>query len=236
MKQVPYISIQLLLTCTYFIFRIYICKTFEDSKSYDTFIDAEFKGLCVFGLVLILRIFHVDSWLGYAIFSVKILHTIFAGMMVFYRPIFGIIYSIIAVFIHFGVSPPFFEVPSIIATLTEDIFSAYVENVKNCIVLFYTTWENRCIGVTPVFTKLAQEYSSENLVFARIDLGRAPNICKQYQISITNGTLRQIPTIIRFKDGKEDSRLSPAVLGPKDLNKPTIAKFFKLQSPNHKNV
>lgn len=48
-------------------------------------------------------------------------------------------------------------------------------------------------------------YSLENLKFAKVDLSRSPETAEKYHIN-TSSFSKQLPTLILFKDGKEEMR------------------------------
>ncbi|KAH0789464.1 thioredoxin-related transmembrane protein 2 [Histomonas meleagridis] len=154
-----------------------------------------------------------------------------AGIMFMFDIKWAIPFTLAAIIVHFGIDPPFFEVTGRVATLQEHLLRPYIATVPECYVLFYTTWEDRCVSVTPVFIQIAEKYSAKNRLFARFDIGKSPKAQEEFKISSTNGTLRQIPTIIHFKDGKEINRLNPNIAGDKLLNLPTIVRHFKLRLP-----
>ena len=226
MKKVNYVLLMTLVTSFYLFFRY----TLEDSDL-ESLSDYEFKSFAVLGFLLIIRLIRLESWLGYFVFGVKVLHVILCGLMFQFNVTYSICYAVILIIVHFGVEPPFFEVSYRVATLTNYLLKPYIEEVPECMVLFYTTWEGRCISVMPVFSEISEKYTSQNLLFARFDIGKHPEMEKEYKISATNGNLRQIPTIIHFKEGKEVKRLNPAIAQEKIMNYPTIVKYFKLGAP-----
>lgn len=225
MKFWSYVTVQLLLTSFYFVvFRMNRVSPddFEKLSNY------EFNSLGVLGVIMILRLIRLDSWLGYGVFIIKMVHVIMCGIMFMFDWICALGFGFVAIVIHFGVNPPFFEVSHRVATLTEQLLEPYIQAVPDCYILFYTTWENRCISVTPVFNKLAEKYTTDDRLFARFDIGRSIHAQERYNISATNGTLRQLPTIIHFKDGKEVKRMDPNSVTTSALNMPAIVKHFKL--------
>lgn len=232
MKQFPYLVIQTLLTLAYLIFRFLITEESELSKLKDL----ELKSLGVFGFVLIIRLIRVESWLGYFIFALKLAHIIMCGLMFQFDKKLAICFGVLAILIHFGIEPPFFEVTQRVATLTEYLVQPYIETVPECYILFYTTWENLCVSVTPIFLNISEKYSTNDILFARFDIGRSkPEFEEKYKVSARNGTLKQIPTIIHYKGGKEINRLNPALLEGKIMNYPNIVKYFKLSLPKKEN-
>lgn len=231
MKQFPYLVIQTLLTSVYVIFRLLI----NDESELATLKDLEFKSLGVYGFILLIRLIRVESWLGYLIFALKLAHIIMCGLMFQFNITWAICFGFAAIIIHFGIEPPFFEVSQRVATLNEKLLQPYIETVPECFILFYTTWENLCISVTPIFLNISEKYTTNTRLFARFDIGRSPEIEEKYKVSARNGTLKQIPTIIHFKGGKEINRINPALLEGKIMNYPNIVKYFKLTLPKKVN-
>lgn len=224
MKFWAYMWLQAAVTLVYFGFRFYVV---EDSDK-PTLSQYEFNSMMVLGVVMVLRMIRVDSWLGYVVFGLKVMHITMLGLIFMFNKTFALGFAIVVVVVHFGVDPPFFEVSQRVATLPEVLLEPYIERVEECFILFYATWEERSIGVTPVFGKIADKYTTEKRLFARFDIGRSDRAQERFKISATNGTLRQLPTIIHFKNGKEVKRLNPNTQPGAILNMPTIVKYFQL--------
>ena len=232
MKFWGYISLQAGLTLLYFIFRAYVVEG-EQREQLERY---EFNSLFVLGIVMFVRMIRIDSWLGYFVFGLKIVHVIMFGISFMFNAYFAVVFGILAILLHFGVYPPFFEVTQRVATLQDHLIGPYIACVPECYILFYATWEERSIAVTPVFGKIAEKYTTERRLFARFDIGRGDQqIQKRYNISTTNGTLRQLPTIVKFKEGKEVKRLDPNSLTNAPLNFPTIVKYFGLSHSFKRN-
>lgn len=229
MKLYPYLFTLLLLTSYYIVFRFVGVASSDLSLLYDY----EFKSFAVFGVILLIRLVRVDSWIGYFVFAVKIIHIIMAGLMYMYNIKFAIPFTIAAIIVHFGIEPPFFDVDGRVVSLQDHLLIPYIQTVKECYILFYTTWEDRCNSVAPVFSKIADKYTTNQRLFAKFNIGRSKKIQEAFEISATNGTLKQLPTIIHFIDGKEVKRLNPNIAGEQLLNIPTIVKHFKLTLPKN---
>lgn len=215
---------QIAFTLLYLAFRY----TLPDNTDMEQLKDYEFKSFAVIGVVAIIRMIRVDSWMGFFIFLLKVTHLAMSAIMISYNIYWGISFGLAAVCIHFGIDPPFFEIESRVATLPEHLLKPYIQTCKECFILFYTTWEGRCISIMPVYGKLAEVFTTQDRLFGKFDIGKNTEFEKEFQISATNGTLRQIPTIIHFKNGKEVKRLNPAILQDKSFNLPTIAKYFHI--------
>lgn len=73
------------------------------------------------------------------------------------------------------------------------------------LVEFYTVWNPSCVNFAPVFSKLSNDYSLQNLRFGKVDVGRYPDAGQKYHVN--DGSLsKQLPTVILFQDGKEVCR------------------------------
>jgi thiol-disulfide isomerase/thioredoxin len=227
MNTRAYAILQLLLSATYGVFRLFPPAGTDAAKlaSY------EFTCLVGIGVTLAVRLIRVDSWLGYFVFALKAAHLGMAALLFAFSARWGACFALAAVLCHFGVDPPFLEVSHRVATLGDAHLRAYIARVPACLVLFYAPWEGRCIAATPVFAALAERYTAESLLFARCDVGRSRRMAEEFRVSATNGTLNQIPTIIHFRAGAEVRRLSPAVSPGTLFNLPSIVKYFRLAPP-----
>jgi thiol-disulfide isomerase/thioredoxin len=227
MNTAAYILLQILLSSAYFVFRLFPPSD-ADLAALSSY---EFTSIIGLAVVLTLRLIRVDSWLGYFVFSIKLVHIVMFALMCTVSFRLALLFGIAAVIFHFGVDPPFLEITQRVVTLPEAFLMPYIERMPECFVLFYAGWESRCIAVMPVFGNIAEKYTMEGRLFARFDVGRSPKMEKEYGVSATNGTLNQLPTIIHFKGGKEVKRLSPAVAPGTLFNLPVIVKYFKLTLP-----
>jgi thiol-disulfide isomerase/thioredoxin len=222
-----YFLLQVLLSSAYVIFRLFP----PVGTDLTTLISYEFTSYIGLAIVLVLRLIRVDSWLGYFVFSIKLIHVLMFVLMCTSSFYWAACFGLAAIIFHFGVDPPFLEVSHRVATLREQLLMPYIERVPECFILFYTSWEGRCISTMPVFGDIAEKYTMKDRLFARFDLGRSPKMEKEYNVSATNGALNQLPTIIHFKNGKEVKRLNPALSPATLFNLPTIVKYFKLTLP-----
>lgn len=71
------------------------------------------------------------------------------------------------------------------------------------LVDFWATWCPPCRAVAPELDKLAAERSG-SLITAKLDTDRLPEVAGRYAI-------RGIPTMILFRSGREDRRISGAM-------------------------
>lgn len=106
---------------------------------------------------------------------------------------------------------------TIIKELTQDNFNTEVLEFKGLVLVdFWAPWCGPCKMVAPVIEEIATEY------MGRLKVGKV-NVDDHGQVAARYG-ITSIPTLILFKDGKEEERMIGAL--PKEE---IIAKIeFKL--------
>eukprot|EP00002_Diphylleia_rotans_P004057 TRINITY_DN1291_c0_g1_i3.p1 TRINITY_DN1291_c0_g1~~TRINITY_DN1291_c0_g1_i3.p1 ORF type:complete len:205 (-),score=45.45 TRINITY_DN1291_c0_g1_i3:185-799(-) len=125
---------------------------------------------------------------------------------------------------------PDFKGPSAYMYLNELTFNETLRrNKMPVIVEFFATWSPPCTHIAPVFAEISIDYK-EVAVFAKVDVGRYPGLAKRFQIN-TDGTSRQLPTLIKFVRGEEVSRMPTITNSTVDkclINQSTIVSTFEL--------
>jgi thioredoxin 1 len=88
-------------------------------------------------------------------------------------------------------------------TITNENF----EDVKNgnlpLVIDFWATWCGPCRMIAPIISELAEEYDGR-ITVAKCDVEEADDVAMEFGI-------RNIPTVLFFKDGKVVDRLVGAV-------------------------
>lgn len=79
--------------------------------------------------------------------------------------------------------------------LTDENFEQKIwDTEKPVLIDFYADWCAPCNMLAPLLEKLAEEYK-EKLVFAKVNLDRAPRAAQKYGVD-------RIPMLILFKTGR----------------------------------
>ena len=82
--------------------------------------------------------------------------------------------------------------------LNKENFDEVINGTKPVLVDFWATWCGPCKMLAPTIEELAEELKDE-VVVAKLDVDQAQEIAIRYQVM-------SIPTLILFKDGKEEKR------------------------------
>lgn len=85
----------------------------------------------------------------------------------------------------------------------EDFARTVLEAEVPVLVDFYADWCGPCKVMAPVLDDVAREATGELLV-AKLDTDRAPEVAARYAI-------RGIPTLVLFRSGKDEARVTGAV-------------------------
>ena len=82
---------------------------------------------------------------------------------------------------------------------TNTTFNELINDSKLVIVDFWATWCGPCRVVAPIISKMAEKYG-DRIVVAKCDVEENEDLTLQYNI-------RNIPTILFFKDGQVHDKL-----------------------------
>lgn len=97
--------------------------------------------------------------------------------------------------------------------ITTENFESYLNNGQPLVVDLWATWCGPCRMVGPVISELAQDYDGK-IVVGKCDVEENDDIAIQFGV-------RNIPTILFFKDGKLVDKFVGAA------NKATLDEKFK---------
>jgi len=91
-----------------------------------------------------------------------------------------------------------------VKSVTTDSFDEEVVKLEGLVMVdFWATWCGPCKIVAPVVEELAKEYEGK-VTFAKVNTDENPDIASRYSI-------RGIPTLMFFKDGKVMDQVVGAV-------------------------
>jgi thioredoxin 2 len=89
-------------------------------------------------------------------------------------------------------------------SLNNQTFDRFItKNDLPVVVDFWADWCGPCKMMAPVFSQVASELATQ-VRFAKVDTEQARELAARYAI-------RSIPTLIKFKQGKESDRLAGAM-------------------------
>jgi len=87
--------------------------------------------------------------------------------------------------------------------ITNENFSGYLTGELPLVVDFWATWCGPCRAIAPTVAELAAEYDGK-VVVGKCDVEEGDEVAAQFGI-------RNIPTLLFFKDGKQVDKLVGAV-------------------------
>jgi thioredoxin len=82
--------------------------------------------------------------------------------------------------------------------LNESNFEETINSNKIILVDIYTTWCGPCKMMMPILEQLGEHYT-DNIIISKLDAESNMNVSTQLNV-------RNVPTLILFKDGKEVER------------------------------
>lgn len=104
-------------------------------------------------------------------------------------------------------------------------------SAKCWLIEFRAVWSPRCIEASRVFTNLSARYSTEDLYFGSVDIGRFPKAGEIYGISL-GVNMGELPTYVMFQGGNEVSRLpntnSDGKIIANPLSECVLTTYFEL--------
>ncbi|XP_074604554.1 thioredoxin-related transmembrane protein 2 homolog [Brevipalpus obovatus] len=136
-------------------------------------------------------------------------------------PIYGVVYSVCCL-LHLLIMPePCYKGPENMVYLDEASLENVLEKDRGVtwLIELYAVWNPACIEFAPIFSELSAKYALPNLKFGKVELSRNPGVATRFKVN-TSPLSKQIPTLLLFKNGKEE------------LRRPLVNKTGKLVSFN----
>jgi thioredoxin 1 len=84
------------------------------------------------------------------------------------------------------------------AVLSDSFAAEVLEAKEPVLVDFWATWCAPCRALAPLIERLAEQYQGRAKVL-KLDVDKAPDVAQRYGV-------QSIPTVILFRDGKEQAR------------------------------
>lgn len=207
----PYYLFNLLLSFSYIIFKRTpgVCNYLFNVEECE-FDGRETEILFFLLIVVMIRTRKAGSVTMINYLSSSFIYTKVANLILWFYAdfIMGIIYGIIFVLGGLLLPEPAYSGPDHViyfrgaSGLEEELNR---DKKTTWIVAFITVWNPACVNFAPLFAQLSVEYNLDNLKFGKVDVGRYPDAGQKYHVN-DSSLSKQLPTVILFKDGKEELR------------------------------
>ena len=103
-----------------------------------------------------------------------------------------------------------------IIELTDETFTANVQNHPLVVVDCWAPWCGPCHMVAPIIEEMARDYTGR-ILFGKLNVDENQNVAMQYEIM-------SIPTLLVFKEGKLMDRIIGAL--PRRMLEPKITRYI----------
>ena len=87
--------------------------------------------------------------------------------------------------------------------ITDANFNETINSGKLVLIDFWATWCAPCKQIAPIIDQLAHDYKDKNVIIGKMDVDRNRIVPMQQGI-------RQVPTLLLFRDGKLIDRIPMA--------------------------
>ena len=120
---------------------------------------------------------------------------------------YGIIYAIICLVQMIVFPEPIYRGPEMVTYFRGPHLEEELQRDKRItwVITFFAAWSPPCVTFSSVFAELSNDYTLENLKFGKIDVSKFPDVGKKFNVD-SGSFSKQLPTLILFKDGKEEMR------------------------------
>lgn len=200
-----YIS-NILLSVSYLILKTLppFCEWLFDDCALDL---KEWELLTFLGCIIVMKNRKQAAAIQY-IGTVCLFSKILAGYMFFKtNSVYGIVFGIVCLIQMIVLPKPVYTGPEKIIYFRGPHLEDELQRDKRItwVIGFYAAWSPPCVAFSSIFAELSNDYSLDNLKFGKIDVSKFCDVGKKFNIE-TGSFSKQLPTLILFKDGKEDMR------------------------------
>lgn len=187
--------------------------------------------LTLYGITKMYRFSTPDAFVSQMFMLAKVAMLVLCWKLDTAAFVWGLV-AVAALFV--SVPQPEYEGPTKVEYFTPGSFQdLVVDGRADCgwVVQFYAGWAHSCRHIEPLMAALSNKYSSKDLRFGKLDVGRWPHLAEKHKVSV-GVTSKQLPTIALFQGGDELGRI-PHVFEDGKISKPRftekhIAACFEL--------
>ncbi|CAB3369563.1 Hypothetical predicted protein [Cloeon dipterum] len=208
----PYYWVNLILTFSYMIGKkiVPICdRLFPDKVECGELDMRESEIMFFLLIVVVVRARKTGSMSMVSYLSSSFIYTKGANLILwFYADTkLGIGYGVLFILVGLIFPEPVYKGPENVTYFRGNDMEEEIKREKKIVwvVTFYTAWNPSCVNFAPIFAEISNQYGLENLRFAKVDVGRFPEVARRFRID-DSSLSRQLPTVLLFKDGKEHIR------------------------------
>lgn len=203
-----------LIICSYYVAREYFISRGDFSHSkfagMKELFTMERQSLSLLGVALALKFYKRQSLDGYLTDLFFFCKSVLAMLSWYMDYRWSIMYVFVYLCAAIAFPQPFYKGDMRIKELNPETLEEIVQGDQDASVTWlielYAPWSPQCLYLEPVIAEISNRYSSNALKFGKVDVSRWPSIAKKYRINL-NGFQDQLPTILRFRKGKEDGRI-----------------------------
>ncbi|GLJ30385.1 hypothetical protein SUGI_0601130 [Cryptomeria japonica] len=225
----PFYAFHALTFFSYIVIRHSASEWLSDGFSHHLF-RREIQALLTFGVLVALKMVKSKTWESFIADSMLYAKGILIMLASILERRLAVWYIVVFIVIFLLFQQPHYSGQGYTIYLTPLQLESILTEGSNSelwLVEFRALWSSRCVQASRVLSDLSLMYSSKNLSFGLVDLGRFPNAGSKFGITL-GANMGQLPTYILFENGAEVSRIPEMDLEGK-VKTPTITKRLLAQ-------
>lgn len=126
---------------------------------------------------------------------------------------YAVWYGVVCLLFFLLLRPPKYDGPDNCIHLNPDAFTRRIKKSTDkqtrWIIFFHADWCDTSVQHEAMFAELSLKYANDDIKFAKMDLGRYPEIADDFKIDISSTASWQLPSILCFQNRQETHRLPP---------------------------